>query len=74
MIDLLRENEAASQENWFGKTLLVEASQHLRILDPVFGEQELVKLVAVELANWKPEQGTDGWHNSAACSTGVPRS
>jgi hypothetical protein len=51
LLNLMRENEAAVQSIALGCTELLEnASYNLKILDPVVGEEELVKAVAVELA------------------------
>jgi hypothetical protein len=45
----LRENRAPLQDVFGGKNVLRAASQLLNILDPVRGEKELVRLVAIEL-------------------------
>ena len=51
LLDLVRENGAAVQENLVAcQDLLQQASKHLTILDPELGEEELVKSVASELA------------------------
>jgi len=51
LLDLIRENEAAVQENLLQcQKLQEEASKNLTILDPELGEEELVKSVAAELA------------------------
>ena len=51
LLDLMRENEAAVQENLAGfSELLTEASKHLNILDPQLGGKELIKSVAAEMA------------------------
>jgi len=55
MLDLLRENQAALYEVCTTPAracagVVMEVSQHLQILDPVLGDQELIKEVAVELA------------------------
>jgi len=51
LLDLMRGNEATvktlSNEC---RHLLSEASAHLKILDPELGEEELIELVAAELA------------------------
>ena len=50
LLDLMRENEAAVQHNIVqSKNVQEEASKHLQILDPLLGEEELVKSVAAEL-------------------------
>jgi hypothetical protein len=51
MLDLMRDNEAAvlAMSNQFRKMLL-NACQYLKILDPEHGANELIALVAVELA------------------------
>ena len=50
MLDLLREIQAAPQEiRSMCKHVACGASQHLKILDPVPGDEELIKAVAVEL-------------------------
>ena len=51
MLDLMRENEEELQV--FAapfQELLELANQHLTILDPEVGEEELIKAVAAELA------------------------
>ena len=51
LLDLMRENEASVQKLAAAcKGLLVRASQHLTILHPEVGEEELVQAVAAELA------------------------
>ena len=51
LLDLMRENEAAVQdESVRCITLLNNASVHLNILDPEHGEEELIELVAAALA------------------------
>ena len=52
MLDLLRENQAAMQDfQGAFKHAVSEASKYLKILDPKRGDKELVKAMAVELAN-----------------------
>ena len=51
LLDLMREYEARLQEMAAAcQELLGNASQHLRILDPEVGEEELIKAVAAEAA------------------------
>ena len=51
LLDLMRGNEAAVKVvSTQCRNLLSNASVHLKILDPVHGEKELIELVAVELA------------------------
>jgi len=51
LLDLMRDNEAAVQKMAAGcAQILEEASQHLSILDPEVGEEELIKAVAAALA------------------------
>jgi len=51
LLDLMRGNEAAVKELSIQiQYLLDEASAHLKILDPELGEEELIELVAAELA------------------------
>ena len=57
MLDLLRENQAAPQEAWGPQKawggcegVVFEASRALKILDPVLGDKELVKAVAINKA------------------------
>ena len=50
LLDLMRENEAAVQENLLlCQQVLVQASKNLTILDPLVGEKELIKSVAAEM-------------------------
>ena len=49
LLDLLCDDEAAVNTLYF-QTVLQLASSHLKILDPKHGEEELVKLVAAEMA------------------------
>ena len=49
MLDLMRDNEAAVQSEPF-RHLLINISVDLKILDPAHGEEELIELVAAELA------------------------
>jgi len=52
LLDLMRENEAIVQKVSAGYASLLEmARQHLTILDPEVGEQELIQAVAAALAN-----------------------
>ena len=52
VLDLLRENKAALQVQLFSfQDLLDLASLQLKILDPVCGDEELIKSVATEVAN-----------------------
>ena len=51
LLDLMRGNEAVVQEfSAECRYLLGEVSVHLNILDPEHGEEELIELVAAELA------------------------
>ena len=51
LLDLMRENEAAAQDlSGLSHELLLEAFRHLQILDPEHGKEELIELVAAELA------------------------
>jgi len=51
MLDLVRENEGAVQDQAVQcKSILLAASLLIKVLDPETGEEELVKAVAVELA------------------------
>ena len=51
LLDLMRENEAAVQDDLVPcEFLLQQASKNLTILNPELGEEELVKSVAAELA------------------------
>ena len=51
LLDLMRGNEAAVQDvSTQCKYLLVDVGVHLKILDPVHGEKELINLVAAALA------------------------
>jgi hypothetical protein len=51
LLDLMRENGASVQENLMHcQNLLQQATRSLKVLDPEFGEEELVKSVAAELA------------------------
>jgi hypothetical protein len=51
LLDLMRGNEAAVQNmSSRCQTLLHTVSAHLKILDPVHGEKELINLVAAALA------------------------
>ena len=51
LLDLVRENGEQVQDNLVHvQYLLQQASDHLQILDPELGEEELVKSVAAELA------------------------
>jgi hypothetical protein len=52
LLDLMRENKAAVQDQLAGcEELLALALKHLKILDPEAGDQELIKSVEAELAN-----------------------
>ena len=51
LIDLMRENEAGVQGKAAAcQELLERASEHLTILDPEVGEEELIQAVAAALA------------------------
>jgi hypothetical protein len=51
LLDLMRENEARLQKWAAGCAEVLEsASQHLTILDPEGGEEELIQAVAAALA------------------------
>ena len=51
LLDLMRGNEAAVQDfSTHCKPLLHHASVHLKILDSEHGQEELIELVAAELA------------------------
>jgi hypothetical protein len=55
----MHENETAVQEIQAAcHHLLSEASARLKVLDPELGEQELIKLVAAELARLAPNSQT----------------
>ena len=50
LLDLMRDNEATTQERARHCTeVLQHASEHLTILDPDVGDEELINAVAVEL-------------------------
>ena len=52
LLDLMREYEAREQTVAVGCAGVLEsASQHLTILDPEVGEEELIQAVAAALAN-----------------------
>jgi hypothetical protein len=52
LLDLLRENGPTVQESAFAcADVLGRASEHLTILDPEVGEEELIQAVAAALAN-----------------------
>ena len=52
LLDLIRENEAKVQKFAAPCVSLLElARQHLTILDPKVGEEELIQAVAAALAN-----------------------
>ena len=52
LLDLLRENKAAVQDELCRcQKLLGLASLQLKVLDPGYGEEELIKSVATEVAN-----------------------
>ena len=51
LLDLMRENEAAVKDiSTSCRGVLQQASVHLKNLDPEHGEEELIKLVAAEMA------------------------
>ena len=51
LLDLMRENEARVQKSASMCAKVLElASEHLKILDPEVGEEELIKAVAAEVA------------------------
>ena len=51
LLDQMRENEAEVQKFAIAcEGVLESASQHLTILDPEVGEEELIKAVAAEVA------------------------
>ena len=51
LLDLVRKNQAAARDILDPlQAVLGEARSYLKILDPLLGDQELVKSVAVELA------------------------
>ena len=51
LLDFLRENqESVHKVRPICQDVLVQASRHLRILDPVLGQRELINAVAAELA------------------------
>ena len=51
LLDLMRGNEAAVRDvSTQCESLLMDVSVHLKILDPVHGEKELINLVAAALA------------------------
>ena len=52
LLDLMRENEARLQNvAALCANILEHASEHLTILDPEVGDEELIKAVAAALAN-----------------------
>ena len=52
LLDLMRQNKTAVQEMLPAcQIILQKASSCLKVLDPETGEEALVKLVAVEMAN-----------------------
>ena len=52
LLDLLRENKAAVQDQRYScQNLLGVASLELKILDPGSGDEELIKSMATEVAN-----------------------
>jgi len=55
LLDLMRDNEAAVKDV-SGLDLLHNASARLKILDPEHGEEELIGLVAAELAKFSLPQ------------------
>jgi len=50
LLDLLRDNEAAVKDAAALSEILLAAGRHLKILDPEHGDEELIELVAAELA------------------------
>ena len=50
LLDLMRENEAVKDTAGPYQAVLRSASVRLKILDPVHGDQELIKSVAVVMA------------------------
>ena len=51
LLDLMRDNEAAVKDvSKQCKSVLIDVSVYLNILDPVHGEKELINLVAAALA------------------------
>jgi len=58
LLDLLRENKAVVQDQLaLFQTLLELASLQLKILDPGYGEEELIKSMATEVANLRELDG-----------------
>ena len=75
LLDLMRGNGAAVQE--FSnqcRVLLRKASEHLNILDPEHGEEELITSVAAELAKLSLPLQQPGALVLCITPTGVPRS
>jgi len=52
LLDLMRDNEAEVKEMLSDRcqVVLLDAREHLKILDPEHGEKDLIKSVAAELA------------------------
>jgi len=58
LFDLLRENKAAVQDQLFAcQNLLGLASLQLKILDPGYGQEELINSMATEVANLRELEG-----------------
>ena len=61
LLDLLRENRAhVTAMPFHFEHCLKEASEHLKVLDPEAGKEELTKSVAAELANLREMVGKVG--------------
>ena len=75
LLDLMRGNEAAVQNiSNHCRFLLRKASEHLKILHPEHGEEELIALVAAELAKLSLPVREPGALVRCITPTGVPRS
>ena len=57
LLDLMREKEAAVQKMAACAAFLESARQHLTILDPEVGEEELIQAVAAAMANLSMPSG-----------------
>jgi hypothetical protein len=54
LLDLVRDNEAAEHKVFGIRLVLLDASLHLKILDPEHGEEELIKAVEAAQAKLDP--------------------
>ena len=57
LLDFLRDNQAAVQEMSATVKMVLNQAINLKILDPVLGEKELARSVAVELVKLSPHLG-----------------